>query len=301
VVEYVLFCTFYSDGQWNLSPMNAKNNVNGIGAVDRGAVWTDAALLDVQEKFVRKAVSELKGFDNVYFELANEPYFENAPVLGHPWNDRMAKAIRETSAAHMVALNVANGSQKVDKVPEGVSMLNFHYCSPPDAVEQNRDLRLPIAFDESGFRGSGPDPYRREAWEFMMAGGSVYNGLDWTFTVASPQGQDRTGDPNLGLTDPALRSQLSILKRFMDRLTLERMQPMAGVRGLVQPERQWAAYLGDSGELRLDLPAGDYRVEWTSTLDGKTQTSSLKHKNGEAVLASPFVEAAVVVSRVPSN
>jgi hypothetical protein len=31
VVELVLFCTMYKDDQWNLSPMNARNNVNGVG------------------------------------------------------------------------------------------------------------------------------------------------------------------------------------------------------------------------------------------------------------------------------
>jgi hypothetical protein len=30
VVEYVLFCPFYEDEMWALSPMNAANNVNGI-------------------------------------------------------------------------------------------------------------------------------------------------------------------------------------------------------------------------------------------------------------------------------
>ena len=35
VVELVLFCTMYDDSVWHASPMNARNNVNGVGT--RGA------------------------------------------------------------------------------------------------------------------------------------------------------------------------------------------------------------------------------------------------------------------------
>jgi len=38
VVEMVLFCPFYKDQMWRLSPMNAANNVNGIGKMARTEV-----------------------------------------------------------------------------------------------------------------------------------------------------------------------------------------------------------------------------------------------------------------------
>ena len=40
VVEMNLFCPFYEESQWALSPMNASNNVNGLGAVARTNVYT---------------------------------------------------------------------------------------------------------------------------------------------------------------------------------------------------------------------------------------------------------------------
>jgi len=77
VVEVNLFCPFYGDGQWGLSPLNAVNNVNGIGKIGRSRVYTldkSGATLAVQEAMVRKIVAELKDFDNVYYEIMNEPY-----------------------------------------------------------------------------------------------------------------------------------------------------------------------------------------------------------------------------------
>ena len=34
-----LFCPFYEDSMWKLSPMNAANNVNGVGKVARDDVY----------------------------------------------------------------------------------------------------------------------------------------------------------------------------------------------------------------------------------------------------------------------
>src|SRR5579875_2579578 len=64
VVEYTLFCPFYEENLWAVNPMNARNNVNGIGNIPRNEAYTGKHrdLQDVQEAFVRKAVRELNGF-----------------------------------------------------------------------------------------------------------------------------------------------------------------------------------------------------------------------------------------------
>src|SRR5271157_1237683 len=57
VVEVNLFCPFYQESMWQLSPMNAANNVNGLGAVARTNVYTldrGEGLLAIQEALVRK-------------------------------------------------------------------------------------------------------------------------------------------------------------------------------------------------------------------------------------------------------
>ena len=70
VVELVLFCPFYREEMWALSPMNGANNVNGVGAVRRNQVYTleDEALTAVQEAMTRKLVEVVQEFDNLYFE-----------------------------------------------------------------------------------------------------------------------------------------------------------------------------------------------------------------------------------------
>jgi hypothetical protein len=71
VVELVLFCPFYEESMWEVSPQNAKNNVNGIGALKRTEAYTlnNGELLAVQDAMVRRIVDALKDFDNVYYEI----------------------------------------------------------------------------------------------------------------------------------------------------------------------------------------------------------------------------------------
>src|SRR5215212_9610941 len=40
IVEFTFFCPFYEESMWKLSPQNAVNNINGVGAVSRTNVYT---------------------------------------------------------------------------------------------------------------------------------------------------------------------------------------------------------------------------------------------------------------------
>ena len=74
VVEVALFSSNYSG--WSMSPFHADNNVNGLRALDKRKVHTldNGPLLARQEALVRRMVAELAPFDNVYYEVQNEPY-----------------------------------------------------------------------------------------------------------------------------------------------------------------------------------------------------------------------------------
>src|SRR5260221_35205 len=88
VVELVLFCTIYDDKLWAIHPFNRANNVQQVGPASRQEVYTlrDKRLTSVQEQMAEKIVKELKDFDNVYYEICNEPYFGGVPA---EWHDPM--------------------------------------------------------------------------------------------------------------------------------------------------------------------------------------------------------------------
>ncbi len=302
VVELVLFCPFYKDAMWELSPMNAANNVNGIGRMQRTEVYTlkDAELAKVQDAMVRKIVRELAELDNLYYEICNEPYFGGVTLH---WQAHIAKTIvdaeRELGVKHLIAQNIANKSKKIEKPDPRVSIFNFHYATPPTAVTINYGLNKVLGDDETGFRGREPLPYRIEGWEFILAGGAVYDNLDYSFTCGHEDGSATSDAPGGG--GPEIQKQLKILKEFIHSFDFIRMKPddsvvkkrppeVAGARALVEPGRAYAVYLRGRGpsKIVLELPAGSYRAEWVSTKTGAVdQTESFKHQGGDRTLTSP--------------
>ena len=200
IVEVNLFCPFYGDEQWELSPWGPDNNVNGLGHVARTDAYTldkSPELLAVQEAMTRKVVTELNGFDNVYYEICNEPYFGGVTVA---WQAHLAEVIAAAEAAlpkvHLISQNIANGTEQVTDPDPHVSLLNFHYASPPEAVGLNYGLHRAIGDNETGFQGTGDTHYRMEGWEFLLAGGGLYNHLDYSFTVGHEDGTFPTPTPN---------------------------------------------------------------------------------------------------------
>ena len=59
-----------------------------------------------------------------------------------------------------------------------VDVLQFHYAVPAASLSNQR-LNVPIGYDETGFKGSAPTPYRRAAWAWFFSGGATFNNLDY--------------------------------------------------------------------------------------------------------------------------
>lgn len=304
VVELNLFCPFYEESMWRLSPMNAINNIQGIGKVARTDVYTldkHGGLLEVQEAFVRKIVREVNRFDNLYFEICNEPYFGGVSMA---WQRRMADVIAETERElpkrHLISMNIANGSAKVEDPHPAVSILNFHYASPPDAVALNYHLNRVIGDNETGFKGTGDTPYRMEAWEFILAGGALFSHLDYSFAVGFEDGTFEYPPTQPGGGNRGFRQQMRVLREFMERFDFIRMKPAPEVvrsvpegsraRVLAEAGRQYAVYVFGkaTGTLVLDLPAGRYEQQWHDPVSGSVlEKRTWEHSGGTAQLTVP--------------
>ncbi len=319
VVELTLFCPMYEEAQWKLSPMNALNNVNGLGSIGRNDVHTrdkNGGLMAVQESLVRKFVAELRDADNVCYEICNEPYFGGVTM---DWQHRIADTItdaeKEFSQKHLITQNIANGSKKIEKPHPAVSVFNFHYASPPDAVDLNYALDKVIGDNETGFKGTADDHYRMEAWEFILAGGGLYNNLDYSFTAGHEDGTFRYSSKQPGGGNPGFRKQMKLLKEFIHALDFVKMKPARRVisepipknarcQVLAEQGRQYAAYFKGAPEFAfsIDLPAGNYQVQWIDVVTGRQFTPlKLAHDGGSARFQIPekLGECAFTVVRDP--
>jgi hypothetical protein len=130
---------------------------------------------------------------------------------------------------HLIAQNIANGSTRIEKPHPAVSIFNFHYSRPPDSVRLNWELNKAIGLNETGFDGSADSTYRVQAWDFILAGGAVYNNLDYSFTVEHPDGTNVPDGKTPGGGSPALRRQLKVLKDFIHGYNFIAMSPQESV------------------------------------------------------------------------
>ena len=133
-----------------------------------------------------------------------------------------------------------------------------------------------------------------------MAGGSLFNNLDYSFTPAMPDGSDHQEAPGGG--SRTLRNQLKVLKDFMESFDFVKMKPVINVEPkneayqvyeLSNPGKEHAFYfegVESQENISVDLPEGNYQIELISVEDGKTKSLGNKnHKGGMLKLETPGI------------
>ena len=308
VVEISLFSSQYGEAQWNLSPFHPANNVNGVALDDWKKVNTleNGKILRYQEAYVRKLVREANGFDNVIFEIQNEPWsdrpvaagminpylfppardqfpntLETADGLSLAWQTSVAGWITDEEARlpqrHLIAQCITNFRLAVGAVIPGVSVVNFHYAYP-EAAAWNAGLGRAIAYDETGFLGRDDAAYRRQAWNFMLSGGGAFDALDYSFSPGHEDGSDAAAN-GPGGGSAALRNEFGVLSRFLQGLPLRSMEPDAAsvvhaggalARTLAWAGHTYGIYLDGDGPVTVELrlPRGSYTGEWVDVVTG---------------------------------
>jgi hypothetical protein len=322
--------------QWNLSPLNSINNINNLGNVPRVEVQTlqHPELTQVQDRMVQKILLELNEFDNLYFEVCNEPYFAS---VTKEWQDHIIKTIVNTEeqlgTRHMIAQNFANGSMQIEDPNPHLSIFNFHYAIP-DAALLNYGFNKAIGDDETGFAGTADAAYRIEGWNFFLAGGATLNHLDYSFTTDHENGTYQFPKTQPGGGGAALRSQFKILHDFIAGFNFIKMKPSPDVikgglleniigQVLAEHNKAYAAYfakkqgnrvdfsgslaaLFPSSELKenppqpvMDLPAGKYNIEWIDTLTGNiTKSEKINHPGGNLTLQPPAFDVDIALRMI---
>jgi hypothetical protein len=306
IVEMVLFTSIYNEENWSILPFNPENNINRTKLKDFRKVNTmsDPVIFSYQEKMVRKIITELQSCDNVIYEIQNEPWADNgvsvininaydpesekqwvrnvdvANDASLEWQHKIAGVITSEESKfqrkYLISQNYCNFKYPVTEVDPSVSIMNFHYVYPEN-VNMNYGYNRVISFDESGFAGSDTKTYRQQAWNFILAGGGIFNNLDYSFYPGYEDGTGTNDAPGGG--DPALRRQLKILHDFMLDFDFVNLKPDTNVISLAPglssqalsiPGKQYAVYLQGnySGKISLSIPAGNYEASWYNIENG---------------------------------
>ena len=307
IVELALFSSFYGSG-WKYTPLNPSNNINKTDNIPHDYIHTmrNGNLLQEQEKYVRKIVKEINEFDNFYFEVQNEPWADQIDTIfvtneydldkkwtssiqvvssqSKEWQEKVAQWIREEEKSmtnkHLISEDISNFSYPISEPSPNVDVFNFHYANK-QAVQLNYYLNKPIGFNETGFSGKADRTYRRQAWRFLMEGGSIFNQLDFSFAVGRETGYDSTYKSPGGGSIP-LRRQLGLLKSFFEKFDFAQLHPDRNLliatpayyaQAIGNGRDMWMVYLESlstkSNALKLSLKNDKkYEVEWFDVTNG---------------------------------
>jgi hypothetical protein len=309
MVEVTLFSSIYTGQNWAVNPLNPDNNINhttieqwkNVHTTNTSTIWP------LQEALIRKIVRELNGFDNIFYEIQNEPWSDQTvpSLIFNPydrtaaetwykradlaseqslaWQQKVAVVIKEEESQlkkrHLIAQNYCNFKYPLKQVAEEISIINFHYAYP-EVVRWNYGWDRVIGYDETGFAGNADVTYRQQAWRFILSGGGLFNNLDYSFVTGHEDGTFVNRAPGGGST--GLRKQLAVLQHFMQQLDFTAMRPdydcvrkAPGVitYALSQTGKQYAIYLDGDGPctLSLALPKGTYEALWLNPATGSTE------------------------------
>lgn len=310
IVEVTFFSSTYQDTYYERNPFHPENNINNLPeGADRKKINTtqNGKVMVYQKNMVEKIVSELNHFDNIFFEIQNEPWadnsgkgelnvlktvdpktsgwfkwVENATQISLEWQKAIAQTIVDTEKKlkkkHLIAQNYVNFKYALETVDPNISILNFHYAWP-EAVQMNHGWDRPVCFDESGFSNASDTTYLRQAWQFILAGGALFNNLDYSFFPGKEDGTGVNNAPGGGST--VLRNQLAYLHDFMDSFDFVKMEPDCDVvyhapglewNAVSEKGKQYAiVFYGQSQKwIKLNLLKGEYTYETVCPFKGET-------------------------------
>lgn len=331
ICEIVLFCNPYNEKQYSWFPCSKVSNVNGVGKdlEDYRQFMTLEApsIVKFQERFVRKMVKELNEFDNVYYEICNEPYGRTFPKewreRGDAWHAHIARFIRQVEKdlpkRHLIAANVLKDDTVISKNPD-IDIINYHYPSIHtwQFMRERDHFRKPIVFDENFTGIVGSDPQRKrerypinraEGWLTILSGSAGFSNLDWTFTAA-----DETGSGKVPLLDGRridgrpLREWLDIFRKLLDRYDLAALVPAVGALPERVPGYGYAAanskgkyilYFVDERLFRAEASKPQTLSVTLKLLAGRYTVRTFGPKTGETTKLEPLESDGIATLSVP--
>jgi hypothetical protein len=336
IVEVAFFNGMYADC-WPLMPLYYRNNIQNVGRYESGdcGLYTtvdprNKDIIPYQKAYITKIASELNGYDNVIFDLCDEPSLQGRPDGSiitlpdgqvAPWLHEMKGAFLRTEGSlpkkHLLGQTVQNLSPDLSR-EAWCDWLPTEYVRPArSAIDKDYAARKPIVDVESDYFGYGlakpytVDDVRVEGWWFMLNGGAGFINLNGEYH----RGQEAGGKD----TQTFIVPQKKILKDFMDRFDLARMTRITTFSGVptdafacaiadvgkayafylfhAANDGKWGAhFVARPGSYRdtitlMGVPTGGYTVEWIDPATGAVKKAEkIRSFGGDLTLGSPVYQ-----------
>ncbi len=333
VVEVAFFNGMYADC-WPLMALYHANNIQGVGryeAAECGLFTTcnprNEDVLRYQRAYVAKITAELNEYDNVIFDICDEPLLQGLPggkvvfmpesdVI--PWLHELKNAFFEAQSklpkVHVLGQTVQSASPDLSAESWCDWLPTEYVRAAAEALKKNYAACKPIVDVESDyFGGALVRPYttedvRIEGWWFLLNGGAGNTNLNGEYFA----GRETGGADTHGKVVPQRR----ILKDFVEGLDLRSIVRFEGLGGvpagtrsgaLAIPGVEYAVYVAhakDDGEWGAHfvgvpgayrdtftlkaVPEGAYRLDWIEPETGLVRASGrIDWRGGDLTVTTP--------------
>lgn len=283
---------------WLGHPLHRDNNISGIDGNPSGndsgrEIYTLEVpeVTRLQEAFVRKMIETVNDCDNVIYEICNEAHERSGP-----WQQHMIDVVRAYEAKlprqHLVGM-----TGWPIKRPELMAS-SADWIAPPVHANQYLKLAANDGAKISIVDTDHVDPLRSDytrPWRCFMQG--------YHFLLMDNYRDVRYGAPSQ--PDPvfeAERRAMGVIRQLADRVDLARLKPQPELAStgycLANPGVQYIVFRADesTNPVEVELPTGEYQVEWILPITGDTRGRSTVTTTSEKTrLVSPSAGAVALL------
>ncbi len=320
IVEIAFFNGMYED-RWPMQPLYNTNNLQGIGSGDFKlfTTMTDKKLAGYQAAYVKKIASELYDYDNIIYDICDEPEMQHRE--SREWNSMLLDALISVDHNRHLCGETANSASPDFTGDKRTTWIPTEYISPMEnTLDHDYTDNKPIVDVETAYYsfwyGAHPvDESRAESWYGMLGGLAGFIQLNSDFSDFNPSAKGTS-------TQDTILPQKRVLMDFMNSLEFNKMEKFTGFsvsdslvlsRGIAEPGRQYAIYMfhgsrkweewpqGSTASrfntevnwfrdtLSLGVPPGKYNVEWINPPSGTVMKSGdMESGSGKLVLDTPL-------------
>ena len=333
MVEVPFFNGMYADC-WPLMALYHANNIQGVGSYEPpecGLFTTcnprNQDVLRYQRAYVAKITTELNEYDNVIFDLCDEPLLQGLPdgnvtfmpaknVI--PWLQALKEAFLEAESRlpkkHVLGQTVQSASPDLSAESWCDWLPTEYVRAAAEALKLNYAARKPIVDVESDYFGGalvkpyGVEDVRLEGWWFLLGGGAGVINLNGEYF----HGQETGGAD----TRERIVPQRKILKDFVEGLDLTSIARFEGLSGIpsgalasalaitgkeyavylvhAKDDGKWGAhFVATPGTYRdtftlKAIPEGIYQLDWVDPETGSIKESKrLDWRGGDLSVTTP--------------
>lgn len=319
IVEIAFFNGMYDD-RWMAQPLFHTNNIQGIGtcAYQLFTTMTDKKLVEYQEKYVKKIASELYSFDNVIYDICDEPEMQHKDSWN--WNSLLLDALISVDHGKHLCGETANSASPDFTGDARTSWIPTEYISPMEnTLDNDYSDNKPIVDVETAYYSYwyGAHPVaesRAESWYGMLGGLAGFIQLNSDFSISNSSGK---GTSTLDTILPQKRVLMNFMRSLdfikMEKFTLFNVTDTTVLaRGIAEIGKQYAIYFFHGSRkweewpqgptasrlnvikgwftdtIRVNVPQGNYKIEWVNPSSGFImESNTLESKGGFLILQTP--------------